>query len=421
MVLRALAIATVLGLGVVTTGLVYKHHQAFFPLPGDSTALAASAVTLAPHQYEVNGTVHELRAEVRRWVGGSTITLEMRDVPAAEVAAELSRLANREVTLGFGADTQIISLSLRNAPFWHALMALCQTGNWGFTIYGQPGHPIRVENDPFDGKVTAFTVEGPLMLAWIGGRKNKLKLLVEPTSSAFFLDPVINPDFSVMFDGGQQREMQAAKEAQDGMGGRAWELGPDLPGDVTSLSVALPLAGLLRSHAIQAPWLGGDYESEVVLLGVQSVSSKVEELPDPADPFQTLRRRVHTATFRLRHPAAALAERLQGAPTPEQSEQLALLPEGAVLHAHGVWALAADGTRLEGRVESATGISSPWHGYAYEAVFTTSDASFEPTKFGVHVAEGYDTAEVPFQLSELPPGSVTGWNSPEARKRRRAD
>jgi len=401
MFLRTLAIVTVLAVGVATTGLVYQNHQAFFPLPDPATALARNGVALAPYQYEVNGVVHELRPEVQRWVGGPKITLSLQNRPAAEVAAELSRQTQREINMGFGADVQLISLSLRNAPFWHALMALCQAGDWGFTIYSQPGLPIRIEDDPFGGKITAFAVEGPLLLGWVGGRKNKLRLLIEPSSSAFFVDPVIKPEFSVAFASGQQQALRPTAEAQDTMGGRAWELGPDVAGDVAALSVSLPISGLLRSHAIQSPWQDGQYESEVVLLTLESVSSRAEEVPDPSDPFETIRRRVHRATFRLQHPSAALAEQITGTPTAEQQEQLALLPEGAVLHAHEVWALAADGTRLEGRIESSVGMSSPWHGYPFEAVFTTTDPSFVPTKLGIRVAEGYDAAEIPFRLSGL--------------------
>ena len=246
MILRSLAIASVLLMGAVTLGLVQLNHEELLPLMGvlepwltptdSATPTAAMRAPAKPglpaNQYRVNGELHELPASVSSWLGGSRITLSMKDAAASDVAGELARQARREVKMGIADAAQLTTLELEDAPFWHALMALCEAGDWGFTVYSQPGHPIEVESDPSGGKITSWAVAGPLLLVWHQGDANRVSLMIEPSSSAFLVKPKIDPEFSLVLDDGETQPWMAAAEMQDAMGGRAWELGNALPAEL---------------------------------------------------------------------------------------------------------------------------------------------------------------------------------------------
>lgn len=419
MFLRAMAIALVLLAGAVTIGLVQLNHRELFPLLGKAaepwltpanTATPNAATrpdaksALPAHQYRVNGKMHELPLAVRGWLGGVRITLSMKDAAASDVAAELSRQGRRELNIGMGDAAKLVSLDVQNAPFWHALMAFCETGGWGFTVYSQPGYPIGIETDPTGAMTTSWAVAGPLLFGWRGGDANSLYLEIEPSSSAFFREPMVNPEFSLQLADGETHPWMAAKEMQDGRGGRAWELGPELPGELRSLSVSIPLAGLIDSHSITAPWEPDrTHSTDQVLLLLEAVETTSQEVRDPVDPFQTANLFRHTAKFRLRHPAGLIFDQMNAGRSvaPAEQAQLEVFPEGGVLNAHAVWLIGKDGTRMEGRIDGGSGMNSPWHGYGFEAVFETPDPIFAPAELGIAFAEGFDPAEVAFRLSDL--------------------
>jgi hypothetical protein len=204
--------------------------------------------------------------------------LDVKDQSVEKVLEQIAQQTGHEIKWsGFGNNPKNVTLSAKNAPLWAVLGALCEQGEWGFSVYAQPGHPIAVPGG-FSHPLRGHQVNGPVLLAWQGLVETNefdfsqsppksvkvttmiLDLMMDPNSNVEVREPVLNPDFSFVLADGSAVTLKADKEMQDGRGGRSWRFLPkeQLAGKSATLETTVTVWAPTKSGTNQVPWKQGE-------------------------------------------------------------------------------------------------------------------------------------------------------------------
>lgn len=349
------------------------------------------------------------------------VTLDLQDRPVDEALYKIGRQSGHDVEWdGSSEQKKNLTLSLKEAPFWEAILAVCSRGGWGYTMYSQPGNPIKVPamSSP---PVRGYQVRGPVALIWHGLVQNtefdfsqtparprdveamNLDLKLDPRCHVRLYGARTDPEFTFAI-GGRRAVVKADKEMQDGMGGRAWRFvpKPELSGDRADLSVEITV------------WYPGpEREARLPLrAGSEAKSGDVTvALPRAVTPAGA----GLSASIRLSGDPKALEEdrkaadailaeinRAGRAPTAAESEKVqGILEGGRRLLAVGEIALIGeDGSRVAGHAGSS--MSGP---LAYEAAATFEPpAGFKPKEISISWTSGFRAETIPFRLEGIPLG-----------------
>ena len=318
------------------------------------------------------------------------VTLNVKDRPVDEVIAEIAKQSGRRVAWDdFRKDKKNVTVSLKGAFFWDALLTVCKQGGWGFQIFSQPGKPFEV-GGAGQPPVRAYQVAGPVALIWFGLAEETtfnfdvsppqpvkvtwymLDLKMDPGCGLSVRDPVMNPDIKFVIDGGKPITIKPDKESQDGMGGRAWRFkqGGELKGKKADLEVTIPISAPGRTREAKLPWRKG------ATAKVGDVNVTLTEAGQ------------NNVRFNLAYDKAVIEK------IASEEQALAL-----VLDIAGVAAVGKDKKRIEG--DKGSGGGSPFGGYDYSSRFELR-GGFTPAEFVVTWNEGYEKLDVPFKLKDIP-------------------
>ncbi|MEW6356016.1 MAG: WD40 repeat domain-containing protein [Planctomycetota bacterium] len=323
------------------------------------------------------------------------ITLNAVDQPVDAILYKIARQSDRIIKWEGSGERPRLTVVMKDAFFWEALLEVCNQGRWGFTVFSQPGYPIGIPGSFDAPPPRGYQVVGPLALVWYGlneestfdfkqqppksikVKRMALDLRVDKSSGATFEDPATNPDFVFTFAGGRRVTIKADEVMQDGMGGRAWKFHPggQLTGDTADLEVTIPVWAPTQRREATVPWQNG-------------ATTKTGDVNVALDQVSQDKEGKLTANIKLGY---------------DQEVMTRLAQEGGslgatLLSAHTVAVIGKDGRQVEG--DRGSGWSGPG-GCGWSANFETP-GNFQPAHVAVTWAEGFRQAAIPFNLKGIP-------------------
>jgi len=355
-------------------------------------------------------------AELRALPQCKPVTLKVKEKSLGGVLEEISRQAGFLVE-GSGARNMPVTLSLENSPFLEALAPICRQGGWNLQEFQrEDGRFLKLdENFPIKG----FQVRGPLMLAWYDlttASKYNFDDPKNPVKSIRYRLGLIEDPLGHIKPGGDKpfRDVPVAFLLPDGKrlelnsdhaknvwssSEPTWEFEPrvELAGDKVSIEVTVPiLAPTLLQKSVVAWTANASAKAGSLNITLETVKEEKKK-----DFMTNAEFNEFSATFKAIHSTGELMTQIQKEnrqPTAEENEKL----KGGVLAAHEVWLLGTNGSRVKGNARSASGISSPVHGYRYEAKFKPDKPDFKPKEIEITVAEGFREFRILFKLENVP-------------------
>ena len=342
------------------------------------------------------------------------VTLDASDRPVDEVLYKIGKQAGRQIEWE-GDEKKNVSVSVQNAPFWEPLVQACRQSGVGFTIYSQPGNPIKAPGMS-SHPIRLYDVKGPVLLAWHGlveddkfdfsvtpavSRKVRtlsLEMRLDPACQVRIKDPVLKPEFTFVTAQGGRIVRKADEEAQDGMGGRAWRFEPagGTPEEPSEVEVSIPL--WIPGAPVEAslPWVeGGKGAAGSVTASIAKLSAEAGK-PVSADLSLAVSEEVRKADAAA---SAALLARLNAEKRPPTPSETALLEGGSrVLSIHRIVLVLENGARVAGR--TGGGMSGPYASN-YRIEFGDAPAA-KPKELEISWSEGLSPLTVPFRLKDKP-------------------
>ncbi len=378
--------------------------------------LLALPLSAAETGYVLNGQAHPADPAFDAIPQSGRITAAFKDVPVEKVLEEISRQAGTPVKFWMGEGAPV-TLSAERAPLLAVLAALCKDHGWGLELMTNPEgiEELNVSGST-DCPVRAYAVRGPLLLLWHGlitskkydfdqdppglkeVTKYRMGLVTDPLSHIEVVDrerQMAARDFPALFKPAEGPEVELKSDHKPNTfgSGPPWEFAPreGLAGS-GSLTVALAFEAPSRLEEAVLPFKpGARTEAGETELSLESADSKTGKVRDPKDRFEQIEALIFTTVFKLVRPGAGVP-----AGMPEAKEAAAAMT--GVRAAHRVSLVLEDGRVLAGGCKSANGISSPWHGYRYDASFQAPAAAGKAKEIRIAWARGFSTSRAELRI-----------------------
>ncbi len=349
--------------------------------------------------YEINMRPYKMMPELASVPQSGRITLEMRNSPAVDVCAELSKQAGIKIDWN-GAKDATTSIQAKDAPLMHVLAEMCRNHECMMEEFQSgDGNYIQIPGTFEKTPMVKYQVQGPFLLIWQGlanleeynfkDPKNPikktrfaLKIVLDPRCHARLTEKGAR-DFPVTFRiGGKELSVKSDHDPNVfSSSGPTWQFEPraELAGNA-SLEVKLPYY-LPTGTAQGEIALKKDEKAVSNSVEVSFESLKSEQKKD----FMTDKEYTeHVATVKIIHVDAAKVEM-----------------EKAHLQGHAAWLVGADGTKVPAVLKSASGMSGPPMGYRYD-IKVKSEPGFTPERVVISWAHSFKKVEVALKIDDVP-------------------
>lgn len=353
------------------------------------------------------------------------VTIEARDESVFDVMAEIERQSGAAVTgLERGSDAKRITLSLRKAPLWEALLAAGRPAGVTDLGYVQEGGRVKIDLSPWQPQKRAappsYDVRGPFLFIWDGLVEDKefdfsqsppqtvdrawmrLRLMIDPATEVN-IEPNVNPPITFYLPGGRAVTLTPDHEVQTEHGGRLWKfaLRDELKPAPVRVEGRVPVwtATQEQGATVEARALATVRSGDVTLT-VQSLKQTGDEIALSAFLICTPEAREGFAKEQQALWGSIHREHRQ--PSAEEQRKLKSLEGAAALAARRMVLTGAAGPALEAPARSANGFSGPPIGYTFQSTFRVPDG-FVPKSVTVRYQMGYRCVDVPFRIEAPPP------------------
>jgi len=357
------------------------------------------------------------------------VTIQASDQPLEEVLKQLSQQAGFTAKCGMGVSDKRVTLSLQNTPFLAALAEICIQIQAGLELLQtSDGYEMHIEADM---PIKKYQLFGPLLLTWHGLATTKEYNFEDPqnmrANTKYWLgvtkDPMSHAETAIdkalrdqpvtlIMADGQRLILQSDHKPGTFVSGQPdWQFAPrpELSGKkASSLEVDIPLVTPTRLDQTTLSYTAGQSATlaeAVVTLESVNVKKGKQWNSDIKSPEFMKEYEVNEFTFTIK----LIHAKVKGAPPmgaeelmpPMDNSPFTQGPEGGLLAAHELYLVGKDQSRLKCSFRGADGISSPWHGFRFDATCRSKDLKFTPHQVAITWAAGFRSLRAPMKLQDI--------------------